>query len=69
MGNSFSRYLIGKLPGEQLGYDGVICTDWGITHTGKTEEFSGKCWGVEELTTEERHLKALEAGGSVRRQQ
>ena len=64
VGNSFSRYLIGNLLREQLGYDGVVCTDWGITHnTGKTEEeFAGKCWGVEELTIEERHLKALEAG-------
>lgn len=64
VGNSFSHYLIGNLLREQLGYDGVVCTDWGITHnTGKTEEeFAGKCWGVEELTIEERHLKALEAG-------
>ncbi len=64
VGNSFSRYLIGNLLREQLGYDGVVCTDWGITHnTGKTEEeFAGKCWGVEELTIEERHLKALETG-------
>lgn len=64
VGNSFSRYLIGDLLREKLGYDGVVCTDWGITHnTGKTEEaFAGKCWGVEELTEVQRHFKALEAG-------
>ena len=64
VGNSFSHYLIGDLLREQLGYDGVVCTDWGITHnTGKTEEeFAGKCWGVEELSEVERHFKALEAG-------
>ena len=64
MGNSFSRYLIGDLLREQLGYDGVVCTDWGITHDeGLTEEeFAGKCWGVEGLTEAQRHLKALEAG-------
>ena len=28
VGNSFSRYLIGNLLREQLGYDGVVCTDW-----------------------------------------
>lgn len=63
-GNSYSRYLIGDLLREKLGYDGVVCTDWGITHDmGKTEEeFAGKCWGVETLTETERHMKALEAG-------
>lgn len=64
VGNSFSRYLIGDLLREQLGYDGVVCTDWGITHDmGKNEEeFAGKCWGVEHLTEAQRHFKALEAG-------
>lgn len=64
VGNSYSRYIIGDLLREELGYDGVVCTDWGITHdTGRTEEeFAGKCWGVEQLTEAERHLKALEAG-------
>ena len=64
VGNSYSRYLIGDLLREQLGYDGVVCTDWGITHDmGKTEEeFAGKCWGVETLTEAERHMKVLEAG-------
>ena len=64
VGNSFNKYLIQDLLREELEYDGVVCTDWGITHdTGKTEEeFAGKCWGVEQLTEAERHLKALEAG-------
>src|SRR5699024_409399 len=64
VGNSYRRYIIGDLLREELGYDGVVCTDWGITHdTGRTEEeFAGKCWGVEQLTEAERHLKALEAG-------
>lgn len=64
VGNSFSKYLIGDLLREELGYDGVVCTDWGITHDeGATEEeFAGKCWGVETLTEAQRHLKALEAG-------
>lgn len=64
VGNSYSRYLIRDLLREELGYDGVVCTDWGITHDiGATEEeFAGKCWGVEGLTEGERHFKALEAG-------
>lgn len=64
VGNSYNRYLITDLLREKLGYDGVVCTDWGITHdTGRTEEeFAGKCWGVEGMFEAERHLKALEAG-------
>ena len=64
VGNSYNKYLITDLLREELGYEGVVCTDWGITHDiGKTEEeFAGKCWGVEHLTEAERHLKALEAG-------
>lgn len=64
VGNSYNRYLIGDLLREELGYEGVVCTDWGITHDiGPTEEaFAGKCWGVEDLTEAERHCKALEAG-------
>lgn len=64
VGNSYNKYLIQDLLREQLGYKGVVCTDWGITaDAGQSEEqFAGKCWGVEKLTVAERHLKALEAG-------
>lgn len=64
VGNSYNKYLIQDLLREELGYDGVVCTDWGITHDiGEAEEtFAGKCWGVESLMESERHFKALEAG-------
>ncbi len=64
VGNSFNKYLIQDLLREELGYDGVVCTDWGITHDiGEAEEtFAGKCWGVEKMTEAERHFKAIEAG-------
>ncbi len=64
VGNSYSKYLISDLLRDELGYDGVVCTDWGITHDiGESEEtFAGKCWGVEHLSEAERHFKALEAG-------
>ncbi len=64
VGNSYNKYIIQDLLRDRFGYDGVVCTDWGITHNiGKTEEeFAGKCWGVEHLTEAERHLLALEAG-------
>lgn len=64
VGNSYNKYLIQDLLREELGYDGVVCTDWCITHDiGEAEEtFAGKCWGVEHLSVAERHCKALEAG-------
>lgn len=64
VGNSYNKYLIGDLLRQELGYDGVVCTDWGITHDmgPAVEAFAGKCWGVENLTEAERHFKALEAG-------
>jgi beta-glucosidase len=45
-------------------YDGVVCTDWGITaDEGKTPDiFAGKSWGVERLSVAERHYKVLMAG-------
>lgn len=64
VGNSYSRYITRDLLREQAGYEGVICTDWNITHDNdRLYSFtSGKCWGVEHLTIAERHYKALMNG-------
>ncbi len=63
VGNSFSRYIITDLLREEAGFDGVVCTDWAITHSeGIMRESKGKCWGMEEAGEAERHWKALEAG-------
>lgn len=50
----FNRGVITGLLREQLGFDGVVCTDWGI--------LSERPWGVEHLSVEERVIKALDAG-------
>lgn len=63
VGNSFSRYIITDLLRQEAGFDGVVCTDWAITHPeGGMRQSRGKCWGMETATDAERHLKALEAG-------
>lgn len=64
VGNSFSTYLIKDLLRDKYGYDGVVCTDWSITKNAgpDVDTFSGKCWGVEDLTAAERHYKILMAG-------
>ncbi|WP_433063674.1 glycoside hydrolase family 3 protein [Dactylosporangium sp. CS-033363] len=54
VGFGFNKQIITGLLREQLGFDGIVCTDWGI--------LSNTCWGVEDLTFEQRMLKALDAG-------
>ena len=51
---AFNRYILTDLLRDQLGFEGVICTDWGV--------ITGRIWGVEPLTVEERYLKSIEAG-------
>lgn len=67
VGNSYSSYLIHDLLREQVGYDGVVCTDWSITADAPEDitrlNPGGRCWGVEEgYTVAERHYKLLMAG-------
>ncbi len=64
VGNGYSKYLITDLLRTKYNYDGVVCTDWGVTaDEGKTPDiFAGKSWGAEKLTVAERHYKVLMAG-------
>jgi beta-glucosidase len=63
VGNSYSSYIISDLLREKYKYDGVVCTDWGITaDVSAIEKFEGKCWGVEKLTIAQRHYKVIMAG-------
>lgn len=64
VGNSYSRYIITDLLRTKYGYDGVVTTDWAITHDqGPIDDiFGGKPWGVEGLSVAERHYKAIAAG-------
>ncbi len=61
--NNFNADVINHQLREVVGFDGVVCTDWGVTadvaHPGV---HSGKSYGVETLTVAERHCKALMAG-------
>ena len=64
VGNSYSKYIISDLLRDKYKYDGVVCTDWSITADNHVMDafISGKCWGVENLSVDERHYKALMAG-------
>ena len=64
VGNSYSKYLIHDLLREELGYDGIVCTDWEITGKPQktVEGFPFRCHGVEHLSVAEQHLKIIENG-------
>ncbi len=63
VGNSYSEYMISDLLRGEYNYDGVVCTDWGITKDAPDDgTFGTTPWGVEGLTVAERHYKILMAG-------
>lgn len=64
LANGFSKYIITDLLREKYNYDGVVCTDWGITgdEGEHPNDFLGKPWGVEDKSIAERHYIALMAG-------
>jgi beta-glucosidase len=63
VGNAFSKYIINDLLREKYGFEGVVCTDWGVTKDETAvDAFGTTCWGVEELSVAERHYKLIMAG-------
>ena len=64
VGNSYNAHLIADLLRGTYGYDGVVCTDWGITGdaSGELDGFESRCYGVEGLTVAERHLRLIMNG-------
>lgn len=61
--NGYNRYLITDILRGKYGYEGVLCTDWGITRDmTSVSKFEGKPFGVESLSVAERHYKAITAG-------
>ena len=62
-GNGYNRYLITDLLRGVYHYEGVICTDWGITSdVTDPANFEGKCWGAENLSIAQRHYEIIKAG-------
>ena len=63
VGNSYNKYIINELLRDVHEFDGVICTDWGVTKDETAVDgFGTTCWGVESLSVVERHYKIIMAG-------
>jgi beta-glucosidase len=65
VGMSFNKEIITDLLRNKMGYDGIVCTDWGIIEGFKLlgwEIMEGKSWGVDSLSVKERIKKVIDAG-------
>jgi beta-glucosidase len=64
VGFGYNKQILTGLLREQLGYDGVICTDWGLI-TGTVvfgKPLPARAWGVEHLSELDRLVKIIDAG-------
>ncbi len=62
VGSAYSTYKIRDILRGGYGFDGVICTDWGVTESVDAGFLPGKAYGVDDLTVAERHYEILLAG-------
>jgi Beta-glucosidase-related glycosidases len=65
VGFGFNKDVITGLLRGKYGFDGVVCTDWSLIHDIVVDGqvvMRCRCWGVEDLSAEERVLKAVQAG-------
>jgi beta-glucosidase len=64
VGFSYNKAIITDLLRNKYHYDGVVCTDWGLVSDTKLGpvNFVARAWGVENLNTEERVQRLIEAG-------
>lgn len=64
VGFGFNKSVITGLLRERFGFDGLVCTDWGLINDAEIfgQPFPARAWGVEHLTPRERMLKVLDAG-------
>ncbi|GAB3147906.1 glycoside hydrolase family 3 N-terminal domain-containing protein [Microbacterium neimengense] len=64
VGFGYNRQIVTDLLRDELGYDGVVVTDWELVndnHVGD-QVLPARAWGVETLTPVERMAKILDAG-------
>ena len=64
VGFGFNKSVITGLLRERYGFDGLVCTDWGLISDSEIfgQPFPARAWGVEDLTPRQRMKKVLDAG-------
>jgi Beta-glucosidase-related glycosidases len=65
VGFGFNKDVITGLLRGKYGFEGVVCTDWGLLTSLKVlgrEVMPARAWGVEQLSRAERAQKVLDAG-------
>jgi beta-glucosidase len=64
VGFGYNRQIVQGLLRDKLGYDGVVCTDWGLVTESVLDgrQLPARAWGVEHLSAEERVVKIINAG-------
>ena len=64
VGFSFNRSVVTGILREQLGFDGIVCTDWGLVEDAPDPGplSAARAWGVEHLSPDDRMVKLLDAG-------
>lgn len=60
VGFAFNKDIISGLLRDSLGFEGVVCTDWGIITDSRMGE--ARAWGVEDMTPSQRIKKVIDAG-------
>ncbi|MEU0936507.1 glycoside hydrolase family 3 N-terminal domain-containing protein [Embleya sp. NPDC005971] len=60
----FNKGVITGLLRERLGFDGIVCTDWGLISDANImgRPMPARAWGVEDLSVPDRVSRVIEAG-------
>jgi beta-glucosidase len=64
VGFAFSEGVITELLRNELGFDGIVCTDWGLISDSVImgQPMPARAWGVEHLSELDRAQKVIDAG-------
>jgi beta-glucosidase len=64
VGFAFSHKVITELLRNELGFDGIVCTDWGLIGDSVIlgQPMPARAWGVEHLSELDRVVKIIDAG-------
>ncbi|WKD32625.1 glycoside hydrolase family 3 protein [Streptomyces xanthophaeus] len=64
VGFGFNRGVVTGLLREELGFEGIVCSDWGLLNDATIfgQVHPARAWGLEHLSVAERAARGLEAG-------